>query len=370
MEAASHRCWAEIDLSAIRHNLEAASRRIGPGAGVMAIVKANAYGHGLPEIARALRGRAAMLGVANLAEAQAVQAALGTEPGPGIFILGPALPEERPAIVAGGFIPAISTLKEAAAYSALGRVRLHVAIDTGMGRMGVAEGDALDIAREISRMANVEISGIGTHLPVADEDEAYTGEQLERFETLIAELRAGGIDAPAIHSLNSAGILRFPHHAGSLVRAGLMLYGSSPLPEYQAELRPALTWKTRLTLIREVAAGHGISYGRTFHTPGPMRVATLAVGYADGYQRHLSGRQAEVLIHGRRCPVLGRITMDQIMVDVTPAPEAAAGDEAVLIGRSGPEEILAGELAQKSGTIAWEIFTGIGPRVERVYRGI
>jgi alanine racemase len=146
-----------------------------------------------------------------------------------------------------------------------------------------------------------------------------------------------------------------------------MLYGSSPLPERQAELRPVLALKTRITLIRDLPAGHGVSYGRTFITPRPMRVATLAIGYADGCDRHLSNTGADLLIHGRRCPLLGRVTMDQIMVDVSHVAEAAIADEAVLIGRSGAEQILASELAAKAGTIAWEIFTSIGPRVDRVY---
>ena len=338
----------------------------------MAIVKANAYGHGLAEVVHALRDIVAMLGVANVREAEAVRAALGGEgQGPGIFILGPALPGERPAIVAGGFVPAISTLKEAAAYSALGqgrRVPVHLAIDTGMGRIGIAEGDAREIVQEMLRMPDLAIAGVGTHLPVADEDEQFTREQLGRFQGVLAGLREIGVDAPFIHALNSAGLFRFPHHAGTMVRAGLMLYGSSPLPDYQGRLRPALALKTRITLIRDLPAGHGLSYGRTYITPHPMHVATLAIGYADGYERHLTGQGADVLIHGQRCPLLGRVTMDQIMVEVSHVTEAAIGDEAVLIGSSGAQEILAGELASKAGTIAWEIFTSIGPRVDRVYR--
>jgi alanine racemase len=363
------RCWAEIDLSAVRHNASVASEMAGPGAGVMAIVKANAYGHGLTEVVRELRDRVAMFGVANVHEAEAVRAALDGE-GPDIFILGPALPWERPAIVEGGFVPGISTLKEAAAYSALAHGRpvpVHLTIDTGMGRMGMAEEDTRDVVREILRLPDLAIAGINTHLPVADEDEEFTRDQLARFQGVLAGLRELGIHAPAIHALNSAGLFRFPQRAGTLVRAGLMLYGSSPLPEYQERLRPALTLKTRITLIRDHPAGHGISYGRTFITPRPMRVATLGIGYADGYHRHLSGQGADVLIQGRRCPVLGRVTMDQIMVDVSHVAEAAIADEAVLIGRSGAEQILASELAAKAGTIAWEIFTSIGPRVDRVY---
>ncbi len=363
------RCWAEIDLSAIRHNAAAASQIAGPGVGIMAIVKANAYGHGIAEVVHALRDIVAMFGVANVQEAEAVRAALGRE-GPPIFILGPALPGERPAIVAGGFIPGISTLKEAAAYSALGHGRcvpVHLTIDTGMGRMGIAEEDARDIVPEMLRMPDLSIAGVATHLPVADEDEQYTREQLARFQGVLAGLREIGVDAPFIHALNSAGLFRFPHYAGTMIRTGLMLYGSSPLPEHQARLRPALALKTRITLIRDLPGGHGISYGRTFITPHPMHVATLAIGYADGYERHLSNQGADVLIHGQRCPLLGRVTMDQILVDVSHVAEAAIGDEAVLIGASGSQEIVAGELAAKAGTIAWEIFTSIGPRVNRVY---
>jgi alanine racemase len=148
---------------------------------------------------------------------------------------------------------------------------------------------------------------------------------------------------------------------------GLMLYGISPLAEYQGQLKPALVLKTRISLIRDLPAGHGVSYGRTFITPRPMHVATLAIGYADGYQRHLSNQGADVIIHGQRCPLLGRVTMDQIMVDVSHVTEAAIGDEVVLIGASGSQEILASELAAKAGTIPWEIFTSIGTRVDRVY---
>lgn len=367
------RCWAEIDLAALRHNARTVREAIGENAGIMAVVKANAYGHGMAEAARALRDDARMFGVANLAEARALREALG-EGAREIFILGPALAAERGEIVRRGFVPAVSTAEEAAAYAALAhgsrRIRIHLAIDTGMGRIGIWQEDARAVALEISRLPGLEIAGIATHLPVADEDENFTAGQLAIFERLLAELAAAGIRAPLVHSHNSAGIIRFPRNAGSLVRAGLMLYGSSPLPDFQKKLRPVLTWKTRVTLVRDVGAGRGVSYGRTFITPRPMRIATLAVGYADGFQRHLSNRGAHVLIRGRRCPVLGRVTMDQIMADVSGAPGAEAGEEAVLIGRQGGEEILAAELAEKSGTIAWEIFTGIGPRVERVYFGM
>jgi alanine racemase len=237
-----------------------------------------------------------------------------------------------------------------------------------MGRVGILERDAVAAAREILALRGLAVTGLASHLPVADEDDAFTRGQLERFHGIVGQLRSLGVAQPVVHVENSAGIIAYPAQAGDMVRAGLMIYGSAPIPEFQPKLRAVMTWKTRITLIRHMPAGHGISYGRTFITPGPMRIATLAVGYADGYQRHLTHRGAEVLIHSQRCPVLGRVTMDQILVDVTALPKVETGDEAVLMGRQGDEEIFAAELAQKSGTIAWEIFTGVGRRVERVYR--
>jgi alanine racemase len=365
--AEAKRCWAEISAAALRHNLRVIHECVEGKSGVMAIVKANAYGHGLAGVLDAIGGEVEMLGVANLAEAIAARE---ISPDASIFILGAALPEERAGIAAHGFIPSISSVAEAREFARFAPERcplqVHLVLDTGMGRIGVWQDDALLAAAEIERIPGLRIAGLATHLPVADEDETFTAAQLARSERLFSGLVAAGIRAPVVHSLNSAGVIRFSRHAGSLVRAGLMLYGSSPIPEFQPRLRPALTWKTRITLVRDVAAGRGVSYGRTFITPGPMRIATLSVGYADGYQRHLSNRGAQVLIGGRRCAVLGRVTMDQILADVSHVPEAAPGEEAVLIGRQGDQEILADELAEKAGTIPWEIFTGIGPRVERL----
>ena len=365
-ETPLRRCWAEIDLAALRHNLAAVRAPLAAGVGVMAVVKANAYGHSVREVVPALAGRVEMFGVANVAEAREVRGLAAETP---VFILGPALPEERAEIVAAGFVPSVSSMAEARAFSALGngrRVPVHLVIDTGMGRIGVWEEEAVACAREILALPGVEIAGLASHFPVADEDAAFTRGQIARFQRIVAELRLHGLSRPVVHLENSAGVLAFPAAAGDLVRPGLMLYGSAPLPEFQARLRPVMTWKTRVTLVREVGAGRGVSYGRTFITERPMRLATLAAGYADGYQRHLSARGAEVLIRGRRCAVLGRVTMDQTMADVTALPAVEAGEEVVLIGRQGSEEISAAELARKAGTIPWEIFTGIGRRVERV----
>ncbi len=363
----ARRCWAEIDREALRHNAAAVRAQIGPGVKMMAVVKANAYGHGAGEVARAVADRAEMFGVANVTEAEEVRRHVAETP---VFILGPALPEERARIASARFIPSVSNFAEAEAFAALAGaapLAVHLKLDTGMGRIGIEESDVLTVVRKIQALRGLTITGLASHLPVADEDDAFTREQLTHFYRAVADLRTLGLDQPLVHVENSAGLIGYPAQAGDMVRAGLLLYGSAPLPEFQPKLRAVMTWKTRITLVREVPAGHGISYGRTFITPTAMRVATLAVGYADGYQRHLSNRGAAVLIRGHRCPVLGRVTMDQIMVDVSALPEVMAGEDVVLLGRQDGEEIFAAELAEKAGTIPWEIFTGIGQRVERVY---
>ncbi len=364
------RCWAEIDLSALLHNLAQVRELIPSGTVVAAVLKADAYGHGLARLATALRGRVELFAVANVMEAQALRSAV---PGSSVMILGPALPEEREVIIRERFLPVVSSLEEARAYaSALfdgeAPLEIHLAVDTGMGRIGVWEDDAVETARQIATLPGLRLTGAGTHLPSADEDEAWTLGQLARWHRVVAGLRAAGLRLPSIHSLNSAGTLLFGAvEEGSMVRPGLMLYGSSPVAEYQSRLRPVLAWKTRIALLRDVPAGRGVSYGRTFITPQPMRIATLAAGYGDGYPRHLSNAGAEVLIGGRRCPVLGRVTMDQLLVDVSQVPGVQTADEAVFIGRQGNEEILASELAARAGTIPWEIFTRLTGRVARVY---
>ena len=365
-----HRTWAEIDLGAIRHNAAAVRARVGPGVKIMAIVKANAYGHGLGPVVRALADRVDLFGVANVAEARELRAHL---PAAEVFILGPALPAERAEIVRAGFIPSVSNADEASAFGTLAGgapVPIHFVVDSGMGRIGTWQDDALRVLAEVAALPGVKLAGLASHLPVADEDDAFTQRQLAGFHALLAQARAAGLALPLMHIENSAGLLEHPAQAGDLVRPGIMLYGASPLPQWQHLLRPTLAWKTRITLLREVGAGRGISYGRTFITPRAMRIATLGVGYADGYQRHLTGRDAHVLIGGQRCAVLGRVTMDQILVDVSAPGAVATGDEVVLLGRQGDAEITVAELAEKAGTITWEIFTGLGPRVVREYIGL
>ena len=364
------RTWAEVSRGALRSNVDAIRARIPSKGGVMAVVKADAYGHGIENVVNAVGEKVDWFGVANLQEALLVRRASGREVKP-VLILGPALPSERHAIAVAGFCPVVSSLEEAAAYDlvagnlGLDAFQIHLAVDTGMGRMGVWEREAEDTARAIMGLTRVRLTGIATHFPSADEDRAYTRAQVERFAALVAKLRAAGWSG-LVHLANSAGLLGFPEFCEDLARVGLAIYGCSPVEGQNQLLGVTLTWKTRVVLVRDLGAGRSVSYGRTFITEGPMRVATLAVGYADGYPRSLSGSAARVLIRGVGCPLLGRVTMDQIMVDVSACPEVVSGEEVVLLGRQGAQKVSVNEMAAWAGTIPWEIFTGFGGRVVRV----
>ncbi len=359
----SIRTWAEIDVSAMRDNVSAVRRLIGDRPRILAVVKANAYGHGAVEVVRALAGQVDIFGVANVCEAREIFDA-GTERD--VMILGPCLPGERGIAVADGAIVTVSSAPEAAAYAQHGPVRINFKIDTGMGRVGVWWERAEDELRAICGQPGIKIHSVSTHLPVADEDEVFTRRQLERFEELASRIRQC-VPSALIHALNSAGILRFPEFSADLVRAGLVLYGESPVPEFQPLLLRPLAWKTRVALVHDLPQGAGVSYGRTFVAERPMRVALLPIGYADGFPRALSGRGAQVLINGARCAVLGRVTMDQVVVDVSDSGAVEEGDEVVLIGRQGEAEITAREFAAQAGTIPWDIFTGIKSRVVRIH---
>ncbi len=376
-DAGPHRCRAEIDLDALRHNVGVARSVGGDGVDLMAVVKADGYGHGLERVAACLDGeRLAFFGVAGAIEARRLEdAGIRTR----IHLLGPATPDERREIAARGWTPGLSSLEEASSYNEHARacgttLAVHLAVDTGMGRAGFLPDELKRGLPELDRLSNLEIEGVSTHPPSADDDPGFTAKQFERFEKLVEELGGPG-RFRFIHLSNSAGLLGFEQGICNLARPGLMLYGVSPLPSFQDRLRPVLTLESEVTLVRDLPAGHGIGYGRTFITVKPStRVATIAIGYGDGYPRHLSNRNADVLIRGVRCPLLGRVTMDQIMADVSHLPEKNApqpGDAVVLIGRqsggdTGSDWIGASELAAKAGTIPWEILTGITARVTRV----
>lgn len=363
------RCWIELDFAALRHNARVARER--GGCELIAIVKANGYGLGAARIAKALRGQARMFGVACLSEAAALRDAGLREP---VLLLGSCLPEDRKAALELGATPCVSSLEEAIAWDALARrsrrgpLAVHVALDTGMGRIGIPEEIwAPPLVSNLASLGNLRYEALASHFPSADTDREFTRGQIERFARHRALAAAHGLFFEHAHLGNSAGILGYPRlrSVSDHARPGLMLYGVSPFARMQPLLRPVLAWSTRVTLIRELPRGHGVSYGRTFLTRRKItRVATLAAGYGDGYPRALSGQGAEVLVRGVRCPLLGRVTMDQIMVDVTGVP-ANVGDAAVLIGRQGAEEITTAEIARKAGTIPWEILTRLTARVER-----
>ncbi len=355
------RSLVEINVEALRANAQYARSRVG-AAGLMAVVKANAYGHGVEWVVPALRDLAAMFAVANVAEAEAVRA---LAPETDVLLLSPCLPDERAAAVRGGFIPTISSVDEARAFAQWGTAgepaRVHLTFDSGMGRIGVWHEEGVAVAREVAGTERLEVHSFSTHLPSPDDDAEFTRRELAGFRELAERIRSI-FPGARVHVLNSAGTCGFSDDAYDLVRAGLMLYGSVSLPEYQPSLRPVMTWTSRVGLVRDVQAGRTVSYGRTYVTPEPMRLATVALGYADGYPRQASNRGACVLIGGRRCPVVGRITMDQIIVA---APGAEVDDEVVLVGSQGSEMILAAELAGWAGTIAWDIFTGVRGRTVR-----
>ena len=357
------RAWAEIDLAALRANLAVARQAC--AVALMAVVKAGAYGHGLEEIARALATEdLAFFGVANVREARQIRhAGVATR----IYLLGPTWSAERAEIVARDWTPCISSLAEAREFDCLAaargvRLKVHLAVDTGMGRGGFV-ADALPAAMAaLDQLEWLEIEGIGSHLPSADEDEPFTRRQMARFDAIIDEL-GGAARFRWRHLSNSAGILGYPNGLCNLARPGLMLYGISPLPGFQHPLRNVMTLKSRVTLLRNLPAGHGVSYGRAFVTKRPTRVATVGIGYGDGYPRQVSGQGAQVWIDGRRFPILGRVTMDQMMVDVTDSASISEGDEVELFGPHLP----VAELACQAQTVVWEILTGITPRVMRCY---
>jgi alanine racemase len=372
-----YRCWAEVDLDALRSNLAWLRHRVGPAAKIMTVVKADAYGHGLKQIAALLmQSGTDIFGVANLTEARHVR---GVGRGWPVLMLGSCLPHEVEPAVKDGIMPAISSLEEARRFSAaaasLGRtVEVHVKIDTGMGRLGVLPGEALALVKKIRALKGIEVAGVMTHFAASEDDVKFTAAQRARFQAVLTALEGAGVVVPYVHAANSGALLLEPDALFNLVRPGLLVYGVIPpgtrkvSSSLKANLQPALHWKSRISVVREVPKGTPISYGHTFITPRRMRVAVITSGYGDGYLRAASSR-ASVLVGGRRCAVLGRVTMDQTVVDVSALPRVRTGDEVVLVGRQGKAEISATELAHWCGTIPWEILTNITYRVPRIYKG-
>ena len=364
-----HRSWAEVDLGALRENLAWIRHRAGMATKVITVVKADAYGHGLKPIAGLLmQSGTDVFGVANLAEALAIRSVGKGWP---ILMLGACLPGEIEHAVAEDVMPTLSSLREAqrlaSAASKAGKVvRAHVKIDTGMGRLGVRPEEALKLIRAVKASSPLKLEGIYTHFASVEDDPQFSRRQIELFKRILRKVKGAGIRVPLVHANNSGGLLLERSSIFNAVRPGLLVFGVIPPGERPVEctVRPALSWKCRVALVREVARGTPLSYGGSFVAPRKMRVATLSAGYGDGYLRAASNR-AEVLIGGWRCPIVGRITMDQMLADISKAPKVAAGDEAVLIGGN----ISANDVASWAGTVPWEVLTAITYRVPRVYRG-
>lgn len=359
------RAWAEVDLAALSRNLKVA--RDASACDLMVVVKAGAYGHGLEEVVRHLATEdVAFFGVANVGEARRIRTA-GVRNR--IYLLGATWESEREEIVAREWTPCLSSLDEADHFNRLAagrgmRLKVHLALDTGMGRGGFPVGEVEGLMERLEAYSHLEIEGIGSHLPSADEDEVFTRGQLAEFRRLIGVL--GGAERFRWrHLLNSAGLLGYDRDLCNLARPGLMLYGASPLAEHQDKLSTVMTLKSRVTLVRILPAGHGVSYGRQFVTTKPTPVATVGIGYGDGYPRAVSGHGACVWLRGCACPILGRVTMDQVMVDVSGVDGVKVGDEVEMFG----PHVSVSEVARQAGTIPWEVFTGITPRVVRVYHG-
>ncbi|MBN1916407.1 MAG: alanine racemase [Verrucomicrobia bacterium] len=372
------RTWAEIDLDALRHNVRTVRTLVGTATRLLATVKADAYGHGYERISRTLVEEGVdFLGVANVVEALQVSETLNHTGRPvRIMTLGANLPDEMDAVIANGFVPLVCSWDEAAAYSARAAAAgvtldVHVKIDTGMGRIGLWHEGCVNEIERIAALPNLRLEGVATHFPSADEeDQAFSHEQLDVFNAVLAAIEARGVHVALRHAANSSAIAHLPESRFNMVRPGLVLYGHHPsahlAEQHHLDVRPVLALKTRVVFVKDVGPGRTISYGRTFTAPGPIRVATLAIGYGDGYSRELSNR-GEVLIAGRRARILGTVTMDQTMVDVTSIPETRVGGEAVLIGRQGGEAITVAELAAQIGTIPYIVTCSISKRVIRRY---
>ena len=363
--------YVEIDLDAISANFDAI--RAKAGVQVMAIVKADAYGHGAIQIARLLDDKCSFFGVSSIAEALELRQAGLSKP---ILILGYTPVEAFRLVIGQEIRPAIFRLDDAIALSKLAQkegitLPFHFAVDTGMSRLGFqATEDSADICADIARLPGIVAEGLFSHFATADcADLTKAQAQAQRFADFDRMLKERGVNVPLRHLDNSAGLMNFSNHY-EMVRSGIVTYGMYPSDEVDPallDLKPALQWRSRVTHIKMLPPGREISYGGTFVTTRKTRVATVPVGYADGYRRSLSGK-FYVLIRGRRAPILGRVCMDQMMVDITDVPDVKIDDPVVLVGSDGNDEITVEQIAAAADSFNYEFICGISRRVPRRYR--
>ena len=363
--------YVKIDLDVVEANFQAVAEKA--GVPVMAIVKADAYGHGAVEVARALADKCAFFGVSSMLEALELRQHQIQNP---ILILGHTPPAAFPQAIRLGIRPAIFCQEDAKELSRVAtelgmQAPFHIAVDTGMGRIGFqATYDDAAIAANAAQLPGLRAEGLFSHFATADcADLSQAKAQAQRFDQFDRWLKELGVNVPLRHMDNSAGIMNFENHY-EMVRSGIVTYGLYPSGEVDPALlalQSALTWHSRVTHVKQLAPGHGISYGATFVTSRDTVVATIPVGYADGYRRSLSGK-FHVLIRGQKAPILGRICMDQLMVDVTDIPGVVPGDKVVLIGSQGEQTITMEQIAEAAGSFNYEFVCGISRRVPRLYR--
>lgn len=367
-ELVLHSTWATVDLSAIKNNIQYILNR--SKTQVMAIVKANAYGHGAVPVARAaLEAGASWCGVARVNEAMELRQAGLDCP---ILILGYTPQAQYKQMIANQVSMTVWDLQQikmisAAASQINQQANLHLKVDTGMSRLGIEPSEVLGLLKAAAHLPKVQIEGLFTHFACADEvDRTHTDLQEAHFQRLLTQLKSDGQQIPLIHAANSAASLTRPGLYFNCVRLGIAMYGLHPSTEcpLPSAFQPALAWKSVLSQVKTLPEGRGVSYGHEYRTKGKERIGTVPVGYADGFRR-ISGNQ--VLVNGRKVPVVGRVTMDQIMVQLDMVPHAKEGDEVVLIGEQEGSRISAEEVAVRWGTINYEVTSGISQRVPRVY---
>lgn len=370
-EKEKYRSWVEVDLDNFNHNWDEIKRLVGLKVKILQVVKADAYGHGAIEISNcALKKGAAVLGVANADEGVQLRISGITAP---ILILSPSTDSEINEIIKYNLIPSVSDLRFARQlqkqYRKAGiRTPVHIEVDTGMGRGGTLYQEAFPMIQEILGFPNIIVEGIFTHLAASEVITGYNETQWNLFKELLDKLEANNINIPIKHISNSGAVLNFPYFHLDMVRAGIMTYGihSSPETETKAELAPVMSFKTRVVLIKEFPKGYSIGYGRSYTTQRNTSIATIPVGYGDGYGFILSN-QGEVLIRGKRAPIVGRISMDMCTADVSHIKDCRIGDEVVLMGRQGEECISANEIAERVKTISYEILCALGKRAPRIF---
>lgn len=367
------RAWVEIDLAALRHNVQQLINHLGPKTSLMAVVKADAYGHGAITVAQtALAAGAQWVGVATVPEGIELRQAGIAAP---ILVMGAiSSPEEVSAIAHYRLQPTLVSPRQALIFSeVLSQTRgsslpMHLKIDTGMSRLGFPWHQAQTLVQFVQQLPCVHIASVYSHLATADDpDPTLLHRQHQRFRAVVAQVSPQFFARPRLHLANSAATLAFPELHYNLVRVGLALYGLYPAPHLKPilPLRPVMQVKARITHIKDLPAGTGVSYGHTFVTPRPMRLAVVGIGYADGVPRSLSN-QISMLINGQAAPQVGNITMDQTMIDVTEIPHLQEGDVVTLLGECGQHRITADDWANRVGTISWEILCGFKHRLPRI----